>query len=603
MPQINLKSTALPPRFFAATFVQRRPRDEHQDSDIHSDHRPSVIPAGDSLPQDRNEHKSSRTDGRDHSVQQFTDIPPPIPDNGPLSLSYSRTTLLPYSSFLSARSSSLMALHPLTSATTMLAVTNRPLQPSESVSSTIHPSNSSSPISLQHQAPNSPKIPIPVIISVAVSVGLFIVAGIIFLRVCKHPRPRERPKPSLPILDYPFVEEDMCKFNESPLFGGQERFSTNSGNNSGLWAWTQYPQVKSTQVPIVQLFPPPAPGSIEPENRPSPPPSAAAAERSRGLLAARPPPSQSVPTLGASLLSVSSTRQDKATNSAMSLHRLSDRSLSLYPNSPVCTQTEASFSAGRPSRSDGLGKDESSSSRDIAYDGADIASPQFFAQDLIEESPSSPNPSGSRSRIKSSYFSYTPGSYPRMSSVQSGIATSKDDDFDLRKLPPIHKSESDSRREKAFAAALGVTSPSTVHTTPLSPPATLYPDDSLSVVDAKRSSRRLHRKPTPNSKLKRKSCIETSTIRTSLDSSTALGSLMLMEFGATSKSSGMLSDNNFISSNGRPVGPPRVPSPPPLPSLAQMGLEHANPEGYGEYRSATYSICGLYEGDRKSRMG
>jgi hypothetical protein len=49
--------------------------------------------------------------------------------------------------------------------------------------------------------------------------------------------------------------------------------------------------------------------------------------------------------------------------------------------------------------------------------------------------------------------------------------------------------------------------------------------------------------------------------------------------------------------------PPRVPSPPPMPSLTQMGLEHRNPEAYAEYRSPTYSIYGLYESDRKSRAG
>jgi hypothetical protein len=47
--------------------------------------------------------------------------------------------------------------------------------------------------------------------------------------------------------------------------------------------------------------------------------------------------------------------------------------------------------------------------------------------------------------------------------------------------------------------------------------------------------------------------------------------------------------------------PPRVPSPPLLPSLAQMGLAHTNPEAYTDYHSPTYSIYGLYNGDRKSR--
>jgi len=48
--------------------------------------------------------------------------------------------------------------------------------------------------------------------------------------------------------------------------------------------------------------------------------------------------------------------------------------------------------------------------------------------------------------------------------------------------------------------------------------------------------------------------------------------------------------------------PPRVPSPPPIPSLAQMALQHADPEGYADYHSPTYSIYGLYDGERKSRL-
>lgn len=46
--------------------------------------------------------------------------------------------------------------------------------------------------------------------------------------------------------------------------------------------------------------------------------------------------------------------------------------------------------------------------------------------------------------------------------------------------------------------------------------------------------------------------------------------------------------------------PPRVPSPPPIPSLAQMALQHADLEGYGDYHSPTYSIYGLYGGEGKS---
>jgi hypothetical protein len=85
---------------------------------------------------------------------------------------------------------------------------------------------------------------------------------------------------------------------------------------------------------------------------------------------------------------------------------------------------------------------------------------------------------------------------------------------------------------------------------------------------------------------------------------------MLMDFGGAgesmvnlaSASSAALAAKKTVSRSDDK--PPRVPSPPPLPSLAQMGLEHTDPEAYANYRSPTYSIYGLYEGgDGKSRAG
>jgi len=91
-----------------------------------------------------------------------------------------------------------------------------------------------------------------------------------------------------------------------------------------------------------------------------------------------------------------------------------------------------------------------------------------------------------------------------------------------------------------------------------------------------------------------------------VDSSATLGSLMLVDFGSglpTTKSFGeSLGDQtSHMALQRADDKPPRVPSPPPLPSLTQMGLAHANPEAFANYRSPTYSIYGLYEADRKSK--
>jgi len=95
--------------------------------------------------------------------------------------------------------------------------------------------------------------------------------------------------------------------------------------------------------------------------------------------------------------------------------------------------------------------------------------------------------------------------------------------------------------------------------------------------------------------------------------SAALGSLMLQDFPSTATFASFKSSNNsnnvdpfanpvepIMSTTRKKVAhdkPPRVPSPPPLPSLAQMALANADPD----YRSPTYSIYGYYEAQRKSK--
>lgn len=97
-----------------------------------------------------------------------------------------------------------------------------------------------------------------------------------------------------------------------------------------------------------------------------------------------------------------------------------------------------------------------------------------------------------------------------------------------------------------------------------------------------------------------------------MEASARLGKLMLGEFQSMASlpsskavagvASGSGSSKTKLVTRKRVEElPPRVPSPPPLPSLAQMALAHTNPDDYETYRSPTYSIYGLYEADRKSR--
>jgi hypothetical protein len=162
------------------------------------------------------------------------------------------------------------------------------------------------------------------------------------------------------------------------------------------------------------------------------------------------------------------------------------------------------------------------------------------------------------------------------------------DDSGLPALPPTarkgHRAPQEGKALSALTMALG-----------LDPPASpgLRPDDSVSVVgerDAAAGRRRLQ---------EALMAVEEDLVSTS----ESLGGLLLRGFGAEPRSRGRVSRATSVYSVASAAadgsGPPRVPSPPPLPSLAQMGLEHAD-AGYDDYRSPTYSLYAMY-GDRKSR--
>ena len=169
----------------------------------------------------------------------------------------------------------------------------------------------------------------------------------------------------------------------------------------------------------------------------------------------------------------------------------------------------------------------------------------------------------------------------------------------LPPLSPALKTDATRARDtKALASALGLASP-----TPLSPQTTVYPDDSITLAGERRKSRPLSQaRSRPQSQM----------LSPNMEASARLGNLMLANFSSMTS----LPSTRTVSgtadtgpSGGRAKvtrkrtddKPPRVPSPPPLPSLAQMALSSANPEEYGDYKSPTYSIYGLYEADRKSR--
>ncbi|KAJ4487867.1 hypothetical protein J3R30DRAFT_3432023 [Lentinula aciculospora] len=538
---------------------------------------------------------------------KYTDVPVPIPETGittsnalPAPPTVSRTTLSPF-----ANVTPVSLLIPSTfsspTPTTLNLVSDTYTTPkaysSATMTSSISPPSQTTTIQSTSAAH---KLPMTTIAVLAVGSAFVLLGIFIILKACTRPTRRTRPKPSLPILDDAFADDDLYNPTkvDSPIFGGNEHLSSQNEDGTPAWTWTQYSGAKTEAVPPYSQ----ANSSTHARHPISP----AETIGPNDFLFPRPPPSQSVPT---TLIS-NTSHFGIPTVLATTASRFSiARSVSVYPASPLTPASDGkNYTAdGHPiiKRSSKIGVRRSRSdmtevttrlSRDsLAYDGAALKSPQFLAHFQVE----APTAPVGRTRIKSTY--YTPGSYPRISSLPSSTSTksskTKGDDiieFNIQELPPIQRTNSHKNRDtKALTSALGLTSPP-METIPLSPVQTIYPDDSLSMVDVKRM---------PSQKHSKKPAVAMSPV----DTSTALGSLMLVDFGTTVSGLAARLGESIESNSNKKVPlqydkPPRVPSPPSLPSLAQMGLEHANPEAYAEYRSPTYSIFGLYGEDRKSRL-
>ncbi|GLB34878.1 hypothetical protein LshimejAT787_0204430 [Lyophyllum shimeji] len=510
-----------------------------------------------------------------------------------------------------------------------------------------------------HQTSPSRRLSIPLVVLLAIGSGLLLIGVVALLRYYGRPARRPRPKPSRPILDDPFADDKEFA-DESPIFGGKEIMSPRPNANGGLWSWSQYPHPgTAVSKPDEVAKPSKTSGGICPgygvAHSPRPPSSKVSYSGRNGKAQyhiSSHAHTQSVPiaTSGDSPYQASLDQVQGALSRAVS--RISAASMSWYPGSPqsgiglaisrspktaftadgsnVLKRTEPKATLAR-SRSNSVvegARDPLSKSSsffdDSACEGSDVGSPSFLPYRASRAAP--PKAYGGRSRIKSSY--YAPGSYPR-----PPAASNKAEDSRLQCQLPTQKSEPRRDRDtQALTDALGLSSPATDYVAP-SPQPTLYPDDSLSIIEAKRPRKLTHKKK-GSDKDERPSLL---AIATAMEASAALGSLMLMDFNgqttrvddASAKPKRMstmalgkptewqeekASELLLAKTGGAPAPlkrkisrnddkPPSIPLPAPLPSLAQMALEYENPQAYADYRSPTYSIYGLYGSDRQSGVG
>ncbi|KAI0082614.1 hypothetical protein K474DRAFT_808 [Panus rudis PR-1116 ss-1] len=561
--------------------------------------------------EDRSNSSGKKSDGSKppaHHKDQGKGITPevkadavanPVPDTG-----ISRTTY--YATIPTHTASSLGLISAiLTSATTSKTSQTMTMVGSLTMPSVASLSPTASAVHSQatkdaHEGKRSSTVVI-VILSILAAFALFgILAGI---WVYTRPKKRSHPTPSLPILQDDYSDTKVEPDEES-LFGGKERSSARPGSNGILWTWTQYSHTPSTIAPLSKAVP---------VNSVLHNPSAKRGSFSTSGQSAYPfhghgstpnrPPSPPQP------LQQISQAMTRAAN------RVSTVSMSIYPTSPQTSAVGVAVTDA-PLTADGAPVMQRSASK--ASTRRHSRGPKSTRQsyqsttgfDMIEvpgshgrnmPSPKAPpigfsaSSIGGRAKVQGPYASAVsmrtsasasaPASHLSMGGSVNPFDSSE---YTLPPVPPVTKTDVSRERDtKALASALGLSSPNTV----ASPQPTLYPDDSITLAGDRRRSRGHGR-------------MKSHVVSPTLDPTSHLGNLMLADFQSNVSLSTRPLSYVHKGTNKKRMDdkPPRVPSPPPMPSLAQMALEHGNPDAFADYRSPTYSIYGLYEMDRKSRL-
>lgn len=379
--------------------------------------------------------------------------------------------------------------------------------------------------------------------------AFFIVVVLVIVKIRNRPRGRMHPTPSLPVLQdsFPDGEKSLCE--DSPVFGGRERFSPSLGRGErDKWTWTQYQSNKDTR----DIFADPLEKgaylrpTVQPRKQPS-------------LL------SRSLSHFSA--ISTYTTKSDVA---------------GLTSNAQGAPFTADPF-ADRPKLRDSCRNDRNTIRISVRDCDADEPEQHLYygRADVMPVAIQAPavTLSTGRERIKAPY---AVGSCPSMNSISPCIVPSASTDSDPFQDTPFIDTpyiKTDARRERdtqALTAALGLYSPESRRSSVFTR-SQLYLDDDRSTM--------------PGSPI---------------DAGMRLGNLMMSDYPPTPLAPVMPL---------RPLGksrvddkPPRVPSPPPMPTLAQMAMAE-NEADYDTYRSPTYSLYGIYSdtrsvyGDKPEKSG
>lgn len=476
----------------------------------------------------------------------------------------------------------------------------------------------------QSAASKSHSINLVLIILLGVGSALLLLGSCILIKLCTRPRRQERPKPSLPIFKDADPEDDFFETKESPIFGGKERLSPMNGSGGPTWTWVQYPHEKLTQPAL-------AASMSNDANRGR---LFLGSQNSQKEFGTDPSPNKPPPLAPAT--SYHTTRRQPTTPASIYAPRsyanigqaITNDHHEIAYNADGQDIVRRTKSKTSPKRRSQLGRDDNKRNREstvstigLAYDAEDVGSPgavEYTPADIVPTT----NNCERRERIKSGYFAT--GTYPRISTMPSAtysIATAtrvnvgQRTSFHKEKLVPQNPTTKRQRDTQALTFALGLATPETNYMAQ-SPQPTLYPDDSMSFVDTKRQKGRDRKSAnfdfapdvpvivpdmpqtsglmTMDFRVSQMSLSELTTDPAAADDSTPSAEDSLFHHKDRSKMEPQPFSNTALPPQ-KTDQPPRVPSPPPLPSLAQMSLANYNPETYANYRSPTYSLYGLYE--------
>ncbi|KAJ8502907.1 hypothetical protein ONZ45_g11329 [Pleurotus djamor] len=522
---------------------------------------------------------------------RMSDVPIPIPDTG---IHRSLDTTHAHSQSSSTKSSSSTTASHLPTAsvpshsfysvlalpTTTLLASISTISQSQSLSQSVSSPLPSTAANLSASSSKGLHLSTLAISLLASGAALLLISIVIIIKVCTRPRRRTTPTPSLPILTDGFEDYKGSPPEDSPLFGGKERTSHQD------FVWPVYPRPIPIPMPTEPVQVPTYSQVAHQAQLKVPEPVIASPRPIRQMQGA-------IRRLSMSWSGEEEPRQAHALSRddpplTADGHQVMERNKSSRKSVRHSLQQQQQSSRRRS---------HSQQQQSLAYDGADVMTPHVshigeatFGVPIAIATPSPAH--GGRCRIKSSYFT----TYPRASVAPASESTTNANFIQNAEAPEVPLQRSESRRNRdtrALAAALGLGSPSPICPPPPSP----QPMD-LDISHRRMSKKSFLSRAGDRTAEGQGRSRPVSAFSPTLDASSALGNLMLMDYG-TSKSLANLSslDGGYHHLDK----PPRVPSPPPLPSLAQMGLERSLPEAFASYRSPTYSIFGLYEPEERSK--